>query len=505
MKCKGFTLFTALVSFVLIVLSIMLVQGMINAERARIETITAIEEQAKMQEIADHERNDALQLLVYDIRFELEDYFNRETAIGPLCYDCNFDELVKKFAESKFGSDEDNKTEQLAAHIANNLSVQLDKKVIGSYLIEPKIDPIEFKESLKNLIKVSAKKENFFKVIECENGDPKNCIGTFYISLRLGDLSEEEYEALPRISVTNTQTGRVLQVAVLPRGNFKIYTPLRFFKAVAEARALILEYNKESGSEWQDNKGLFSPRIHNELEELKLGMCDPGICRPRDNPYVSPSEKNYDKACPNNVDSPNLKSLLEGQVKLLGESRLNVLRDNIVSEYNLNAEDDFKFLGADIKAITVAKQSKIIESHGGGSMSNQVVAGKGLLLFSNGCPVTNTGVWLNDEKNKIKGDKFNEQCNLSGGTYSWCAEIESVNVVAVFNEENPIYMVNKIKPVHNYSIFFKDNYYSTFTPRYTATIDPSTCALSGKPSLRPCNESEWTCKSTPDSCTAPSS
>ena len=43
MDKKGFTLFTALVSFVLILLSAMLVQTMIKAERDRTEVITNID------------------------------------------------------------------------------------------------------------------------------------------------------------------------------------------------------------------------------------------------------------------------------------------------------------------------------------------------------------------------------------------------------------------------------------------------------------------------------
>ncbi|MEW6295804.1 MAG: hypothetical protein AB1467_05965 [Candidatus Diapherotrites archaeon] len=516
MKSKGFTLFTALVSFVLIVLSILLVQGMINAERARIDTITAIEEQAKMQEIADHERNDALQLLVYDIRFELEDYFNREDKIGPLCYNCSFDELVQQFAESKFGAcsrempaEECNRTggEQLANFVAATLYGQLSStKTIGSYYIKTDLgDETELKSSLKNLINKSAGQGSFFKVIECENGDPKNCTGTFYLSLRVGDLSNEEYEKLPRISVTNTQTGRVLQVAVLPRSNFQIYVPLRFFKAVAEARALVMEYDKEDSGSWSSNMGLFSPRIHNELEELKLGMCDKDICNYRTNPYKPPDSETMSTAwCPNelapppldqsiNCDSllfslgfcdgritkynPSKKKDIEDAVIELTKKRLYNLIDNKLNIY-LNNDPNFKYVGSEITPAVEVKNSKIIFSSG----SLASVSGNKDWSYRDPCSYTNTGVWL--ENNKIKGEKISGECEGDqSGTlgHGFCGELSSIDVVFKFNELNPLYAVNKKKPEHKYSIWFEDNLYSSFTAKYERKATNSDCALNGEP------------------------
>ena len=72
MNSKAFTLFTALVSFVLIALGFVLVQSMIEAERSSAQTIETIDEQTEMQNIADLARADALQVFNIGVRYQFE-------------------------------------------------------------------------------------------------------------------------------------------------------------------------------------------------------------------------------------------------------------------------------------------------------------------------------------------------------------------------------------------------------------------------------------------------
>jgi len=72
MNSRAFTLFTALVSFVLIALAFVLVQSMIEAERASSQTIDTISEQTEMQNVADLARADALQVFNIGVRYQLE-------------------------------------------------------------------------------------------------------------------------------------------------------------------------------------------------------------------------------------------------------------------------------------------------------------------------------------------------------------------------------------------------------------------------------------------------
>ena len=118
---KSFTLFTALVAFILIALSALLVQGMIKAERDKTDMIYNVEEQATMQAIADMERADALQTFNYLTRFYIEDWINRQEYIGPI----NAIQRGKEWGEvekdfSKLFTGEQGQT-QLASQMANSL------------------------------------------------------------------------------------------------------------------------------------------------------------------------------------------------------------------------------------------------------------------------------------------------------------------------------------------------------------------------------------------------
>lgn len=128
MDRKGFTLFTALVSFVLILLSAMLVQTMIKAERDRTEVISNIQEQAEMQAMADLTRAEALQTFNYIIRKEIETYFNYNNRKYPLIIypqDHNFSEIRDDFAQRFFGAGRDSNGTQFVNQMAITLTSSL--------------------------------------------------------------------------------------------------------------------------------------------------------------------------------------------------------------------------------------------------------------------------------------------------------------------------------------------------------------------------------------------
>ncbi len=314
MKRKGFTLFTALVAFVLIFLSILLVQTMIKTERDRQSMIENAAEQSRMQALADLERADALQVFNYYMRHDIEYYLKaQDTGIGPISIEKSWDEIIEDFAVSFFAggardADGNPVSGQLANYAADNLTNLLDtKRTIGVYYIEivsgTGEERSQYRDTmvpiLAELFKTSVEEGKFFEVVECENGNPNGCIGTFYINLLIENLSQENYEKLPQIKITNLRTGRILKESILPKTNLKLFVPIRFFRALALTRAIAIEYGKD----WGENYGLFAPRIHNEIEEMRLGMCDYGYCNPRDNPYIPPLEKyRLNALCPSGLD-----------------------------------------------------------------------------------------------------------------------------------------------------------------------------------------------------------
>ncbi|HLC36824.1 MAG TPA: hypothetical protein VJK05_04435, partial [archaeon] len=79
MNEKAFTLFTALISFLLIILTTLLVTNMIQTTRSTSDVINSIEEQTQLQAIADLARADAIQTFNYNVRNKIEAYFLTNT------------------------------------------------------------------------------------------------------------------------------------------------------------------------------------------------------------------------------------------------------------------------------------------------------------------------------------------------------------------------------------------------------------------------------------------
>ncbi len=82
---KGFNLFTALISFLLIMLAVLLVQSMIQTERNAADTIAKIESRSKLEATAEMSRADAMQVFNYALRKKIEDWLsNEETGVVQL-------------------------------------------------------------------------------------------------------------------------------------------------------------------------------------------------------------------------------------------------------------------------------------------------------------------------------------------------------------------------------------------------------------------------------------
>ncbi|MFH1587128.1 MAG: hypothetical protein ABID38_04685, partial [Candidatus Diapherotrites archaeon] len=294
MNQRAFTLFTALVSFVLIILVALLLQAMRSTEDSFMDNISDIEERAEMQAVADMARADALQVVNFVIRFDFETWISDNVyQVGPDVE--SWDDTTNYFAERYLGAG--GGTIQLAnrisVHMSSLVDVTPDVRGYKVSLVAPDSDLMTL--HLQKIIEEGSDSGDFFEVIQCPDGKFDDCLGTFYVNLDMSILDDFEYEDLPQIRVENTLTGRVLQEPVLPRGNFRVYVPLRLFKALAGARELA-----HTSTDGREDYGLFSPRIHNELEEMRLGFCDYGYCNPRTDVYVAPGQKNWNTFCPPN-------------------------------------------------------------------------------------------------------------------------------------------------------------------------------------------------------------
>ncbi len=297
---RAFNMFTALVAFILIALSALLVQQMTASERTAYEVIRSIECKSEIKAISDMKRADTFQTFNYLLRYRIADFFGSSpTELNMRGKD--WDTLVHDFQTEKFGSNARNFanfTVTWLIALYSDMPAYYGK--CGTYQIKT-VDwgnrKEEMIDGLEDVFKQNIENDDFIEVIECENGDPYNCpSGAFYITLDLTQIEEETYDKLPAIEITNLNNGNMIKEIILPRRKFKIYVPVRIFKALAEVHS----FAKFPGNDY----GFFSPRLHNELEMMKLGYCDAGYCNPRTNPYTPPATDVGAKSC-SRSDSPD--------------------------------------------------------------------------------------------------------------------------------------------------------------------------------------------------------
>src|SRR3990167_1568119 len=118
---KGFTLFKALVSIILIVLTVLLAQSMIRTERNVTDTIADVQEQQEMQAMADLARADSMQVFNFGVRYQIEQYLtNPQNSILITPDTVTWNELVRDFAIANFGGTDSGV--QFANRTANHLT-----------------------------------------------------------------------------------------------------------------------------------------------------------------------------------------------------------------------------------------------------------------------------------------------------------------------------------------------------------------------------------------------
>jgi hypothetical protein len=554
MNEKAFNLFTALVAALLLMLTVLLVNSMTQSERKTADTIAGIQSRSDLEAVAEMERTDAMQIFNFFLRSKIEDWLTREETGGLTLQLQNrtWQEIQTDFAESKFGGAN---SEALAKFISSNLIGLFYSGVYFENYIISLEGSDTLQAGLDAAIKKSVESGDFFTVIECPNGDPKTCAkGTFYVNLHLEKLTQEEYERLPKLHVVDKITGKDLRMVILPRTTFRIYVPLRFFKAIAETRAL-MHYPKSPLGEEEDFEsffdttrdiGLFSPTVHNTIEEMALGMCDYGYCAPRNDPFMPPKEKSlgsgqfcpgdttaleYTKGilipieCPSNTGdwckfdgvqynantgSADMKKVLK---ELAIAKTCDVVKKAKAAGYvDSDPDDNFTLIGDECdslaKSIEInveALKSKKVQPEEGDSAS---IAGFSGSYNAESCDrsnpfglTENRNLGLYKAGNNVASPHISfAEMQCSGDTgqyYSECAEVSSIKVTLAFKEEDPAYMVNK-QGEKVYRITVYDNTFVSFTANWDSGEIGSDCLYSTAPNKTNCSlepNNGWYCKS----------
>jgi hypothetical protein len=97
-------------------------------------------------------------------------------------------------------------------------------------------------------------------------------VGTFYVNLDFSLLDDTTYEKLPSIHVRDVATGREIVQPVIARSKFRIYVPLRIFKALKYAHTIA-------------QTGLLTTTFSQQLSNAGVGLCDAGKCGYRTQPF----------------------------------------------------------------------------------------------------------------------------------------------------------------------------------------------------------------------------
>lgn len=327
---KGFTLFTALVSVLLIFLGILIMQAMLGGERGAREIIENVQEEEEMLDFAALRTADAVAQFNFKLRIELARYFSEdknpqdEIPDNPFTIDNSilnaatrkeqWDLIKENFITQYFGElaspncqinnplgnidFSECKSYQIAEFTANGITdvLRLDQSDNAAYFAEiEEVEEEKFKKILVHVFARSAKKGEFLEISDCD-GDylGGNCSGGgFYINLDFSEeiilgpgdktgINDEVYEALPQIKITKRESCeggsldgpcfKVLKQPIFPRSIVRIFVPVRIFKAIAAGHQAI----NKNGELIFARGGQFKE----DLKKIKLGVCDsePNYC-----------------------------------------------------------------------------------------------------------------------------------------------------------------------------------------------------------------------------------
>ncbi|MDP6670249.1 MAG: hypothetical protein QGI60_00340, partial [archaeon] len=279
------------------------------------------------------------------------------------------------------------------------------------------------------------------------------------------------------------------------------------------------------------DKGLFSPNIHNQIEEMAIGMCDKGYCNPRGNPFTKPGTVSFAGAnCPGdnvkaqdvmvnlsvpwlpgqtyNASDPDsgAENSMEKVLKKVVKKRVCDIAEASVAGGWLDADpkDSFVLVGGnecdyirelDITAFSL--RSKNITQLPSDSTPVGTPGGGAGYSF-NSCPRTperQIGIFGDLQKPGIETSQLACTGGGSDGGQSHCTEIEKVSVTLWFKETDRTYMVDKADPNDKiYSIRLLDNYFTPFTARWSQGGIGGDCKYGSAPTETACSFSEgWSC------------
>ncbi len=472
-------MFTALVSFVLIMLTILLINSMTETESGTVSTINDISAQSQMQTAADLARADAIQVFNYGLRYRIEEWLSRPTNWYLLQPGKTWSEIKQDYACVNFGGCRSSGSENSGVQFADITSKTMVGilevgQTFGRYEISLEKDEKQLFEALVATTTKSIEEGQFFEVVDCDMPETnftaeqiRNCLGTFYVKLKLSSLAPEEYEKLPKIVVKNSATGDYLKQGILPYADLRIYIPLRIFKAIAQSKY------------YADNKVF---KNNDFFKSMMLGMCDPNSCEPRKDPIGTIVGRDIpNSACPGSKGT--IPEIDAGKAKIKKWPAKNSGDESSV-DYDPDNPSSIK----DALQLLVGKQ---LCSDAATPDLIDVDPGDGLNLVqdNSGCNIYSSSVLVETFASKTIKIGFGPyKDDPAYDDKAYCAKATEIRARILFEETEPKYKVNKNNK-NIYTIELLDSYSST---NPTEDICYTKCKKEG---MTPCTE--FKCEPTP--------
>lgn len=422
-------MFSAIVAIILVMTGVVLTNTLISTEEKTSRDVYSMLNNYKLADAANLARADALQSFNYNFREKLESYLTfddyklqNEQGFNLFAIDSTdkrftFDSMKNNFEKVILLKGSDSNTgEQFDAAVSYVADRTVDQFLGGQYgrfdvYLSDKGSAA--KQAIYEATKgaIAAQGQNFLEIVDCSENECKN--GSFYFNIPLNKITDAQYEALPRIIVKDVVTQEEIKMAILPRTNLKVYIPLRFFKAIFEARKTALAIEA----------------AHNEITSYRLGMCEASSCAPRTSPKIAVTVASWDSACPSSGFSApvTLGVPTLGMTSYLAGDKLGAGRalKSFGAEQICNAA-----VGGE--AFQTDDDNFVIKGDGSNG-EPLLLPGDERLMPIPGCGINKLTVVANPEETHI----------LTTGNQEWmtCSRITAVYADVVFAETNPLYIV----------------------------------------------------------------
>jgi len=341
-KEKGFNLFTALVALLLVSITLVLIFNMIKTEETNLSLIQDQSSSSDLITVANLARADAFDVFVVSLRSQWEYRFsdpNNYIKITRNFVDYNWDTFVNQEIYDLFSD--------------RHFSRYVAKSIVGTLQNMP--NPVGYTVNVTDMNELSFQQifDNMFNsvkdtatVVDC-NQASSTCVGSFYLpfTAKVGSdgITEEQYDQLPKVTVLRLKNNEVIQIPIFGKQVYKIYMPWRGFQALRVVRRIANSKNVEQSSNPiipnTFNKGFFDAKLHNTLEQARLGVCDPGTCAPRQYLFQTPSENGFPERCDPSADGNSSKTYVVDNIGINDNDNLTVNNTKIALSDNTQSYD----------------------------------------------------------------------------------------------------------------------------------------------------------------------